>query len=390
MVGQRSSRGRAVAIAMVIAASAAVWTVARSDSTSPTPGSRSAPTTTAVASDALVARARAGLAVFTSWLARNHAVGIISEVGWPAGPDAEKWNALADAWYRDADAAKLWVTAWASGPFAPFDTHQIYAHTVSWPVGGVDRPTPQSSVVERHPSTPSYLRGVAVTGGSWGDGINDPNTFSNEQPGQYGVTYFYENEATFRYLASRGVKLVRIDFKWERLQPVPGGPLDPNELARLRATVDASAAAGLSVILDLHNYGAYQTLDGRQPIGSPGVPISAFTDLWSRISREFSSNPSVVGYGLMNEPHDVGGPRQWERISQAAVDAIRATGDRHEIDVSGDNWSAVETWATEHPTAWIHDPLGKIRYDAHQYFDGDHTERYLFSYDTELAAALAP
>jgi hypothetical protein len=341
------------------------------------------------AQDALVGRARADLAVFTGWLARNHVKGIISEVGWPAGPDANAWNALADAWYRDADAAKVPVIAWAAGPFSLTDTHQIYAHTVLWPDGGVDRTTPQSGVVEAHPSTRGVLRGVAVTGGSWGDGLNYPMPFSNVQPGQYGATYFYELPSTFRYLASRGLKVVRIDFKWERIQPVLGAPLDPAELARLHSVVDSAEKAGLRVVIDLHNYGAYQTADGRQAIGSAEVPVTAFADVWSRLATSFERDPSIAAYGIMNEPEDVGGPRAWELDSQAAVDAIRATGDGHEIDVSGDNWSHVETWATEHPVAWINDPLGRTRYDAHQYFDADHTADYRYSYAQELALAQA-
>ena len=78
--------------------------------------------------------------------------------------------------------------------------------------------------------------------------------------------------------------------------------------------------------------------------------------------------------------------RAWEIEHEASM----SPGDQHEIDVSGDNWSQVETWATEHPTAWVSDPLGKIRYDAHQYFDADHTERYVFGYDAELAKAATP
>jgi Cellulase (glycosyl hydrolase family 5) len=334
--------------------------------------------------DPVVRRARIDLAGFTSWLRANRAQGIVSEVGWPAGADAEAWNAVADAWYRDADTAGLWVTAWAAGPFAPDDRHQIYARSSSWPAGGVDHPTSQSAVVEAHPSTPDARRGVAVTGGSWGDGLHDAVPFSSAHRGTYGLDYFSETPATFAYLASRGLSLVRLDVKWERLQPTLGAPLDPLELTRLHDTIAAAAAAGLGVVLDLHNYGAYQTPQGRQPVGSAAVPVSAFTDLWSRLATALTDTPGVVAYGLMNEPHDAGGARAWERASQAAVRAIRATGDTHEIHVPGYHWSQVQTWVTEHPRAWIRDPLDRVRYDAHQYFDGDRSGRYALTYQEEL------
>lgn len=329
--------------------------------------------------------------MFTAWLTSQHVRGIVSEVGWSAGPDAASWNALAQAWYADADAAHLEVTAWASGPFAPGDSHQIYSRSSLWPTGGVDSTTPQSSVVEAHPSTASYLRGVAVSGGSFDDGLHDAFPFSSTDPGTYGTNYFYETPATFPYLASRGIKVVRIDFKWERLQPYLGAPFDAAELARLHAVVAAARTAGLQVILDLHNYGAYQNRDAQTnsaaPIGSAEVPISAFTDLWSRLATEFRSDPGIAAYGLMNEPHDLpGGAPAWERASQAALDAIRATGDRHEVHVPGYNWSQVQTWATSHPSSWIVDPADNFRYDAHQYFDADRTGVYALSYAQELAA----
>jgi hypothetical protein len=70
---------------------------------------------TTSAEDALVRRASGGLAHFTRWLEANNAKGYVGEVGWPEGTESPRWNALADRWYRDADSAGLWVTAWATG-----------------------------------------------------------------------------------------------------------------------------------------------------------------------------------------------------------------------------------------------------------------------------------
>src|SRR2546423_1692344 len=82
-------------------------------------GAPSCPTRPAlpVGRDPEQARALAQLRDFTDWLARNDAGGYIGEVGWPdnSGGDAPKWNALAAAWYSQADAAELWVTAWSTG-----------------------------------------------------------------------------------------------------------------------------------------------------------------------------------------------------------------------------------------------------------------------------------
>jgi aryl-phospho-beta-D-glucosidase BglC (GH1 family) len=189
--------------------------------------------------------------------------------------------------------------------------------------------------------------------------------------------------------------MVRLPFRWERLQPQLGQPLDPSELLRLQTAVAQAGAAGLKVVLDVHNYGAYYLSDGRQGVrralGSDQVTKAHFADLWSRVSAAFAGNPAVMGYGLMNEPIGIGSSvgltpaRRWEIFSQAAVDAIRARGDATTILVSGYFWSGAATWKANHPKAWIVDPLGRFRYEAHHYFDRDHSGHYRTRYAQELA-----
>ena len=78
------------------------------------------------------------------------------------------------------------------------------------------------------------------------------------------------------------------------------GPLDAGELARLTATVSTAQAAGVGVILDVHNYGAYWQSDAygtgwRKPLSTSGyLHLDAFADLWRRLSTAFAGNPGVV------------------------------------------------------------------------------------------------
>jgi hypothetical protein len=151
---------------------------------------------------------------------------------------------------------------------------------------------------------------VSVAGGSFGAaGVEPTSSFSNVQHGAYGVDYHYPSEQTLRFLASRGIKLVRIDFRWERIQPNVYGPLDPVELDQLKQTVEQASAAGLKVLLDLHNYGSYYRFDGRQgvrqTIGSATLPLGALADVWRGISATFKDHPGIAAYGLMNEPAEL-------------------------------------------------------------------------------------
>lgn len=351
--------------------------------------------------DALCVRVRRELADFTGWLARSHSQGFIGEVGWPDDRlgDARQWSALAEAWYSDADAAGLWATAWATGewwgtsyPLTPYEDRLSGE--------GVDSADVQASVLEAHPTTGAVLRGVNVAGAEFGAPVVGPSSpFSNLHPGVPETAYHYDSQATFDYLASRGVRLVRLPVRWERLQRAPLAPLDGAEVARLRAALARAGASGLQVVVDVHNYGSYYLDDGiqgvRRAIGSPELPVAAFADLWSRLSAAVTDAPGLLGYGLMNEPvamPTVNGqspPKLWEHASQAAVDAIRATGDRRVVLVPGYQWSGAQRWSEQHPTAWISDPVGRVRYEAHHYWDGDNSGAYPSSYDQELADARA-
>ena len=344
--------------------------------------------TTVCGTDALQATAVAGLAGFARWLESNHAAGFVGEVGWPSDTDGQAWNALAETWYDAADAIGLPVTAWAAGRWPAGYRLAIYR-----PTGGsaLNTTGPQASVVQRHPSTRTMPRGVALASGAFG-------TYSSTKPGRYGFDYSYDTGDSYAFLANRGIRLVRLAFAWERVQPVPLRPLRDEEVQRLRAALDRAAAAGLRVVLDLHNYGTFAVGDARLALGSAGLPTAALADLWRRLALATADRPAVAGYGLMNEPTSLAakgrdGAQLWQRASQEAVDAIRATGSTRTISVSGYAQTAPAQWGQLHRRAWIDDPLDRITYEAHAYFDADNSGRYAASYADELrrtAQAPAP
>ena len=215
------------------------------------------------------------------------------------------------------------------------------------------------------PAAPLEWRGISLSGAEWGEKL--------PFPGEYGKDYVYPSVASTAYYQSRGMNLMRIAFRWERLQPVLGGELDPAELRRLREFVDGTTARGLHVLLDPHNYAAYK----ERHVGRPEVPIAAFADFWRRLALAFKVNPRVQ-FGLVNEPRDM--PTEtWGRAAQAAIDAIRATGATNLVAVPGNGYSGAWSWSAN---AWygtpngtvmsqVRDPLDRMVFEVHQYFDKD-------------------
>lgn len=165
---------------------------------------------------------------------------------------------------------------------------------------------------------------------------------------------------------------MRLPFRWERLQPRLGGAFDGEERARLAAAVAALRRAGMTVILDPHNYGYYRDAQ----IGSPDVPDDAFADFWRRLAADFRDDDGVQ-FGLMNEPHDMPAP-QWLSAANAAIAAIRKAGAENLVLVPGTSWSGAHSWEASLPGGangtvmlGVEDPAGNIAYEVHQYLDGD-------------------
>lgn len=344
----------------------------------------------------LALREVARLQRFTAWLRATGSQGYVGEVGWPGTTDPLAWDYVAQAWYSAADAAGLWVTAWSAARWWPADypmaVYRLGRH------GTDSRRGPQAVVIEAHPGRDGVLRGVDLAGGAFRTGDDGDTAFGNRSPGRYGIDYYYETAAQYRYLAARGVTAVRLAFRWERLQPVLGQDLDPAAVARLRATLRDAHLAGLAVVLDLHNFGGYwaQGPDGRQrlALGGPGLPVAALGDFWARLVRALSGVPGIAALGLMNEPRQLAarpddGARVWEAASQQAVAAIRAQGDRHVVAVEAYAGDAPEQFTRFHPRAWITDPLHAVRYEVHQYFDEDGSGSYPHSASAEAARANA-
>jgi endoglucanase len=224
-----------------------------------------------------------------------------------------------------------------------------------------------SSVASAQCLSETDLKGVNLAGAEFN---------GKKIPGKINKDYIYPNLDDLDYVVALGGNVIRLPFRWERIQPRLSEELDQAELIRLKGVVKAAKARHLCTILDIHNYGYF----GKEIIGSESVPVSAFHDLWIRLAAQFT-DPEATILGLMNEPSGLT-IATWSPIAQSTVNAVRNDGAKNIILVSGGRWSGVHEWFKKSGTpamsnaeafGGLQDKLDRSWLEVHQYADANYS-----------------
>jgi aryl-phospho-beta-D-glucosidase BglC (GH1 family) len=192
-------------------------------------------------------------------------------------------------------------------------------------------------------------------------------------PGTHNVNYHYPDTSTITGFVNAGSTIIRLPFRWERIQRSLGGALDSGELSLLTARVNAITGAGCVCLLDIHNYLRYKIGGTEHLIGGGTVTTTHFNDLWTRLANEFKSNP-LVHFDLCNEPNDDTDfpATTTASIMAGAAAAIRATGATNKIHVEGTSWSGAHSWeAAGNAAAFQNFTDDDYVIHVHQYLDAD-------------------
>jgi endoglucanase len=210
--------------------------------------------------------------------------------------------------------------------------------------------------------------------------------FGSNMPGTFNSDYTYPTASELDYYQSKNLNLIRLPFRWERIQPILNGNLDSNELMRLKSFVQLANNRNMEVIIDLHNYCRYKINGVYEIIGSNNLSVANITDLWTKLSLELKDEPNIWGYGIMNEPHDLLPNTSWFNIAQSIINGIRTNDQNTTIIVGGDSWSSAERWLQYSDNLKnLVDSSNDIVYEAHVYFDNDASGLYNDNYDNEGA-----
>jgi endoglucanase len=205
-------------------------------------------------------------------------------------------------------------------------------------------------------------------------------------PGTYNSNYTWPTNGETAYYQSRGMNIIRLPFRWERLQLTNNAAFNSAESNRMYNFVSYATAHGMYVILDPHNFQRYWPLidsfNDMQSgsvgiVGSAVVPNSAYSNFWYRIANIYKTNSHVI-FGLMNEPNAVS-ESQMVASENAAIAGIRAAGATNMIFVPGNRWTGAWTWsnadgngaANSAAMLGIVDPGSNYVIEVHQYLDAD-------------------
>lgn len=223
--------------------------------------------------------------------------------------------------------------------------------------------------VRAQPATSSQ-QGLRFTGVNFAG-----SAFGAEKlPGKHRYDYFYPEPSSIDYFAAKGMNIIRLAVRWERIQHRVRTVLVEEEMQRIDAVVSRARSKGMKTIIDVHNYAAYHGA----VIGTRELPVDVFVDLWRRLALRYRSNESVI-FGLMNEPKGLR-TETWLEATNAAIADIRKTGARNLIMVPGNGWSSARDWVgssygTSNSTVMLDvlDPGRNYVFEVHQYFDRDFT-----------------
>ena len=234
------------------------------------------------------------------------------------------------------------------------------------------RPAAVRTVPSPSPSALLPAIGVCMSGLEDGDKV----------PGKPGVDYGIPAAWEYEYFASKHLTMIRLPFKWERIQPTLSGPLDPFMVSVLKGQLAIAAALNMTILLDCHNYARY----GEYVINGTTGPLTSevFADLWLRMATEFGGLKGLHGYDLQNEPNNMPDLHVWPQAAQAAINAIRTVDTRTPIYVEGNQWSGAQQWQQNNPDFPLTDPNDNTVYSTHCYLDRDGSGTH-FNWREEVA-----
>lgn len=178
------------------------------------------------------------------------------------------------------------------------------------------------------------------------------------------------------YYSAKHVRLIRLEVRWDKIQPNLGGSLDDDELRWIENFVSLADRMGMQVDIDLHQRSNYDDLNFKT--GNGGLNPANLADFWGKFAERLVKDkiPGICGFGIANEPnHARAFYDLWPAQANAVITAIRKADKIHFIFVGEDRWDSSLKWRVGQAEL-IHDPVNRIVFESHSYWDNDNSGTY--------------
>lgn len=216
----------------------------------------------------------------------------------------------------------------------------------------------------------------------------------------------WQGPEDFVSLSATGLNSVRLLVHWAAIMPTEG-ELDTAWLDALGDRIDWAHAAGLLVVIDMHqdifgegfadngapvwacDQAQYDAYEPKSPwflnYLSPQVAacfdhfygddalFSRFVDAWVAVAARYGDHPAVVGFDLLNEPHqgtaDLTGfvPEVWQPRQEQLAAALRAVAPDRVVFFGAPPYQSLGLVAEFTPT-----PSPDVAFAPHYYHPGVH------------------
>lgn len=175
-------------------------------------------------------------------------------------------------------------------------------------------------------------------------------------------------------------------------QAVSGGYVNA-----LDQVFDNADSLGLHLILDCHTFGGGP---GNLAVGSPGLPISAMVDMWSKVATRYGNRPSLYAIEYMNEPVNGFNSATIQSWCQQLNTTLRASPINYigQVQLDGTNYTGAWNYVSGQGQPYnnsnfytVTDPLNNQVFVAHSYFDFDSSgTNFAYNYQTTVAGVSPP
>ncbi len=240
------------------------------------------------------------------------------------------------------------------------------------------------TTVDTKATEPTQIMGNTMTGEELMQemkiGWNLGNTF-DAPDGETSWGNPFTTKELIQYVKELGFGTIRIPISWHKhVGEAPEYTIDENWLKRITTVVNDALDAGLYVIINSHHDNVIYTPTPDNADTAEGY----LTAIWTQIAEHFQDADYRLIFQTMNEPRVEGASYEWwvdtknedsmaavevvNRLNQAAVDAIRATGGKN-----ADRFIIVSPYAANATAAVMpnfqlpEDPAGKLIVSVHAY-----------------------